>query len=214
MPVKSVLIVANGQKNSKAFLTKLIKETDFVIGVDGGAGVLLQYRLKIDAAVGDFDSIGKILFKKLRDSKVPIRKFPADKDFSDTELAVRIALKSGFDKFILTGMLGKRADHTLFNISVLLLLSKMNKEAVIKEEKEEIYIVKNSITIHTNVNDTISVYPITMRAKVAETKGLKYGIKNKLLKKASTLTLSNVATSDKVTISVSSGTVLIIREKQ
>ncbi len=212
--MKSVLIVANGQKNSKAFLTKLIKETDFVIGVDGGAGVLLQYGLKIDAAVGDFDSIDEILFKKLRESKVPIHKFPADKDSSDTELAVRIALKSGFDKFILTGMLGKRVDHTLFNISVLLLLTKMNKEAAIKEEKEEIYIVKNSITICTDINDTISVYPITMRAKVAETKGLKYGIKNKSLKKASTLTLSNVAISDKVTISVNSGTVLIIREKQ
>ena len=211
--MKTVLIVANGEENSEKFIKKLAEKADFIIGVDGGAGTLLKYGIKIDIAIGDFDSLNSTLFKKLKKENIAIKKFPKEKDFSDTELAVRFACKKEFNRFILTGMLGKRIDHTLFNTSVLLFLINCKRDAYIKEEKEELYITKDEIQISANKNDIISIYPVTMKVIIEETKGLKYPIKNRTIRKEKTLTLSNVATSNKITIKVKTGTILIIREK-
>jgi thiamine pyrophosphokinase len=211
--MKTILIIANGRENSKEFITSLAKRVDFVIGVDGGMGILLKYQIKADIAIGDFDSLDSKLLKELKKKKIPIMKFPKDKDFSDTELAIRFAIKEGFQNFILTGMLGKRTDHLLFNISTLLFLNKQNKHCVIKEEDEEIYITSSIAQIDTKIGEIISIYPLTMQSTILETKGLKYELKNYSIKKYRTLTLSNIATSEKAIIKVKSGTVLIIKEK-
>ena len=211
--MKTTLIVANGRENSKEFITSLTKKADFIIGVDGGIGVLLKYQIKADVAIGDFDSLNLKLLRELEKKKIPIMRFPKDKDSSDTELAIRFAIRKGFQNFILTGMLGKRTDHLLFNISALLFLNKQNKHCVIKEEDEEIYITSSIAQINTKRGEIISIYPLTMQSTMLETKGLKYKLKNHSIKKYRTLTLSNVATSEKVIIKVKSGTVLIIREK-
>ena len=211
--MKTTLIVANGRKNSKEFVASLAKRVDFIIGVDGGMGVLLKYQIKADIAIGDFDSLDSKLLKELKKKKIPTMKFPKDKDFSDTELAIRFAIKKGFQNFILTGMLGKRTDHLLFNISTLLFLNKQNKHCVIKEEDEEIYITSSIAQIDTKIGEIISIYPLTMQSTILETKGLKYELKNYSIKKYRTLTLSNIATSEKTIIKVKSGTVLIIKEK-
>ena len=211
--METVLIVANGKENSEKFIKKLAKESDFIIGVDGGAGTLLKYGIKIDIAIGDFDSLNSTLFKKLKKENIIIKKFPREKDFSDTELAVRFACKKGFERFILTGMLGKRTDHTLFNISVMLFLLNQRKYVSIKEEREELYITRDSIEIQVSKENIISIYPVSIRAIIAKTRGLKYPLKNRTIRKDRALTLSNIAILSKISIKVKSGTVLIIREK-
>lgn len=210
--MKTVLIVANGKRNSKKFTKELTKKADFIIGVDGGAGTLIQYGIDMNIAIGDFDSIDPGLFKKLRGKSIQIEKFPEDKDLSDTELAVRFAMKNNFDNFILNGMLGKRTDHTLFNLSVLIYLLKKKKKASITEENEEIFITDNIINLNTNIGDIISIYPVTMKALILQAAGLKYSLKNRIIKKNSTLTLSNIAISNKISVEVKNGTVLILKE--
>ena len=210
---QTVLIVANGRVNSKEFLKGLAMKSDFVIGVDGGAGVLFKYGIKMDIAIGDFDSIDRKTLLEIK-KNVKILQYPREKDFSDTELAVQYATKKGFENFILTGMGGKRTDHLLFNISVLYSLLKKGKRARICEENEDIYITNRTLSMEVNKGNTISIYPFTVRAKVEKTTGLKYPLYNKVITKSKTLTLSNVALVDKISVNVSKGVVLLIVEKQ
>ena len=210
---KKVLVVANGEANSERFLKSLSKKSDFIIGVDGGAGVLFNYGIKMDVAIGDFDSIDKRVFEKIKKS-VKILQYPREKDYSDTELAVQYAINRGFEDFTLTGMGGKRTDHLLFNLSVLYSLLKRGKKARICEENEDIYITNGMLSVKVNRGNTISIYPFTMRAKVEKTTGLKYLLYNKVITKSKTLTLSNVALVDKVFVNVSKGVVLLIVEKR
>ena len=47
---------------------------------------------------------------------------PCEKDDTDTVFAVKEALKRGFQDFLLIGVIGGRLDHTLGNVSLLLML--------------------------------------------------------------------------------------------
>ncbi len=210
---KKVLIVANGEANSRKFLKSLAAESDFVIGVDGGAGVLFSYGIKTNVAIGDFDSIDKKVLEKVKKS-VKVLQYPREKDYSDTELAVHYAINRGFEDFTLTGMGGKRTDHLLFNLSVLYSLLKRGKNARICEENEDIYITNGMLSVKVNKGDTVSIYPFTIRAKVEKTVGLKYPLYNKVITKSKTLTLSNVALLDRISVKVLKGTVLLIVEKR
>jgi len=190
--MKTVLIVANGNSNSKLFYQKLSKKVDFIIGVDGGAGKLIKCGITPDLAVGDFDSIGHDELNLLKEKGVNILQFPEDKDYSDTELAIDVALEKHFNIFILSGMLYGRIDHMLFNVSLLYMLLKKEKDACILEEKEEIYITSGKKKIKTKKGSTVSLYPMTSIVQGVKTFGLKYQLNGKALFKGKTLTLSNI----------------------
>ncbi len=213
--MKKVLIVANGRKNPAEFVRKLAKESDFVIGVDGGAEFLFENKIPFDAAIGDFDSVrNKKIPEELEKSEMEILKFPKEKDFSDTELAVRFALKKGYSDFTFTNSLGKRTDHLLFNISVMLFLLKRGKKCEILEQNEEIYITNKSLELKNKKGYTVSVYPLTQTAVIENSYGLKYPLENIRIRKDSTLTLSNIAVQNKIRIKVKSGAILLIIEKE
>ncbi len=208
--MKTVLIVGNGDDNSASFYRKLAKNVDFIIGVDGGAGKLYAHHIKFNLAIGDFDSISHKVLSSIKKAGIRILEFPKDKDYSDTELAIQFALKNHFDKFILSGMCGKRIDHTLFNISLMYMLLKRRKDVCIIEEDKEIYITKDKINIKTRKGNIVSLYPITSRVQGVRASGLKYSLNGRTLSKGKTLTLSNVAISDMVQIEILKGVLLII----
>lgn len=212
--MKTVLIVANGNSNSKLFYQKLSKKVDFIIGVDGGAGKLIKYGIMPDLAVGDFDSIGRDELNLLKKKGVNILQFPEEKDYSDTELAINVALEKHFNTFIFSGMLYGRIDHMLFNVSLLYLLLKKGKDACILEEREEIYITNDKRTIKTKKGSTVSLYPMSSVVQGVRTLGLKYQLNGKTLFKGETLTLSNIAVSSTVQVEVKKGTLLIVAQKR
>lgn len=87
---------------------------DMVVAVDGGYAHLQDAGLQPDVAVGDFDSLGFV------PEAGDVRRFPPEKDESDMELACRIAVEAGCDELVLYGCLGRRFDHTLANMQVML----------------------------------------------------------------------------------------------
>ncbi len=209
--MKKVLIVGNGERNKNDFYKKISQGVDFIIGVDQGAKTLIEAGIKPGLAIGDFDSLKDLDF--LERAGVKILKFPTEKNESDTELAINYAKEKEFDYFIFSGMLGGRVDHLLFNISLLYRLLKEGKHGEILEEREEIYITQDGIEIYVRVGDIISILPITGIAYGVKTEGLKYELHRSTLRMGSTLPLSNVSLSQRVSVSLKKGIVLVIVEK-
>lgn len=204
--MKRCLLVGNGAKNPPQFLRDLAKSVDFVIGVDAGAETLLESGVKVDLAIGDFDSLkNKDLLKKINHLE-----YPKEKDYSDTEIAVTHAISLGYDEIILTNMLGGRTDHLLFNLSILYRIFKEGKQTKILENKEEIYIFDKSIEVQTEINDVISIFPIVNKVAFKESKGLYYPLQGKSVELGETLTLSNSAVSNSVFIEIESGVAILI----
>ncbi len=210
--MKTVLIVGNGGRNTKEFLRALASKFDLVVGVDGGIESLYNAKVTINAAIGDFDSLrDKSMLNKLEAAEIIT--LLEEKDFSDSELAIEYALKKGFASFTFSQMLGGRADHLLFNISLLIRLEKLGKQAKIIEESQEVYVTRTSIKINVQKGDLISLFPAYINVAGVSTKGLKYPLKGKTLRFGSTLPLSNIAIKEKVEISVKRGILLILVEK-
>ena len=93
---------------------------ELVVAADGGARLAAGLGLRVDAWVGDGDSVDPEALDELRRAGVRIRRFPRDKDSSDTELALVEALGAGATDVTILGALGgPRLDHELANLALL-----------------------------------------------------------------------------------------------
>lgn len=114
-----------------------LREDDFYICCDSG----LKHREKLgiipNLIVGDFDSY------KNPHMDVETIILPCEKDDTDTVFAVKEALSRGFQDFLLVGVIGGRLDHTLGNVSLLLMLDAQGKTAMALDDFSEMQIVSD-----------------------------------------------------------------------
>ncbi|MBO1911890.1 thiamine diphosphokinase, partial [Microvirga sp. 3-52] len=93
-------------------------ETVF-IGADRGAVHLLEKGITPKEAVGDFDSVSIEEYEKIKKAVKNISKFNAEKDETDTELAIERALSYNPEHVLLTGVTGGRLDHSASALHLL-----------------------------------------------------------------------------------------------
>lgn len=112
-----------------------LREDDFYICCDSGLRHRAGLGITPDLIVGDFDSHEN---PHLGTETIVL---PREKDDTDTVFAVREAVRRGFQDFLLTGVVGGRLDHTLGNVSLLLMLDAQGKRAVALDDYAEMEIV-------------------------------------------------------------------------
>lgn len=145
-----------------------LKEDDFFIFCDGGLNHLKKLNVPPHLIVGDFDSH--------KNPNLPVETIvlPCEKDDTDTVFAVKEALKRNFSDFLLLGVIGQRLDHTLGNVSILLMLHSLQKTAKIVDDYSEITIVsENAVSIDDSCK-YFSLLNISGKAKGVFIEGAKY----------------------------------------
>ncbi len=96
-----------------------------------------QLGLAVDELVGDLDSIAPDRLAALRAAGVSIETWPRDKDASDTELAVRAALRHRPGRIVILGALGGlRPDHAMANVGLLGLAELAGSDVVLLDGVE------------------------------------------------------------------------------
>jgi len=91
------------------------------IGVDRGTLRLIDQNIQPVAAIGDFDSLQAPELQRVRRNVKDIRQSQPEKDYTDTQLAVSVALNDyGADKIDIYGATGGRLDHFLANLFIVL----------------------------------------------------------------------------------------------
>ncbi|CAJ1186183.1 thiamine pyrophosphokinase [Companilactobacillus paralimentarius DSM 13238 = JCM 10415] len=87
------------------------------IGADRGSLYLLEQGIIPDIAIGDFDSINKKEQRLLKDNIADFKKFPPEKDDTDSELCLLAAReKYNAQEYYVYGATGGRIDHFLVNL--------------------------------------------------------------------------------------------------
>ena len=114
-----------------------LREDDFYICCDSGLKHREGLGIVPDLIVGDFDS-----FERPRLSTETVV-LPREKDDTDTAFGVKEALRRGFQEFLLIGVIGGRLDHTLGNLSLLLLLEARGMKAAALDDGSEMEIVSH-----------------------------------------------------------------------
>jgi thiamine pyrophosphokinase len=216
----SALLVANGQiENPVIILELLINEYHLnnkflIVSADGALNNCLYMHLAPDIIIGDMDSIceddKKIL--KISNPKTAFIKSPAEKDESDTQLALEYLVESNVKNIILIGALGKRMDHSLANL--LNISSDKLKDAEIKiiDECYEYSILRKSSEIRGIVGNNLSIFSLTPWTYFINTDGLKYKLQEEKLLFCPIRGLSNIMEKETVLLDFKDGVLLIMKE--
>lgn len=206
-------IVSNGGISDYGYLRNILESCNIVICADGGANHVMACGFAPDVLVGDLDSIKGEVLEKLRLDGTKIIKYPREKDYTDTQLAIDYALEGGADEIVLLGSLGDRIDHSLANILLLIKLAKSNVKAYITNEKNTIYITDRDINIKGSKGDIVSLIPVGGDVRGVFTEGLQYKLSGNNMALGDPVGISNVFTGSEITIRVESGFLLVIKSK-
>jgi thiamine pyrophosphokinase len=205
-----VIIIAGGKPPSKEFLTKEVTKDTFIIAADSGADCLYYYNIMPDLLLGDFDSIDKKILDFFKKSRCTIDVYPTEKDYTDTEIAVKKALSMKPDEIILLGCTGSRVDHLLGNIGMLKICMLNGVNASIKDENNNIRLIDTSTSLNGSVGEIFSLQAYGDEIIDLTIEGAKYPLNNYNLKIGESITISNEFARGIVDLKFKSGTLMII----
>lgn len=196
-----------GGKIEPSRITERPKEGDLCIAADSGYGNAVALGVKPTLLVGDFDSIGNTRVPP----EVERLQVPAEKDFTDTQLAVDTALKKGASEIILIGGLSGRLDHTLSNLALLEDLQQKQIHAVITDGCNRVrYLYASSTLIARSAFRYLSLLTLSEKAKGVCIEGCRYPLTNATLSRSFQYAVSNEITGNCALISVRKGGVYLV----
>ncbi len=205
-----VIIISGGNPPSRELLEKEITEDAFLIGADSGANCLYDYNILPDSLVGDFDSVSEKALEYFKKNNCSLDIYPAEKDFTDTEIAVNKALSMNPKEIIFLGCTGNRVDHLLGNIGMLKICLENGVNACIKDEKNNIRLIDVSTSINGVVGEIFSVQSYGDEIVGLTIEGAKYPLKDYNLKIGQSITISNEFAESQVQLKFRSGILMII----
>lgn len=188
-------------------ITERPREGDLVIAADAGMRNAARFGIKPDVLLGDFDSLGE---PDVPDGTELIR-VPIEKDDTDTQLAVRVALERGANEIVIVGGLEGRLDHTLSSLAILEYLDGKHIHALITSGQNRARFLRNNSTLiprgYFRFLSLIAADPVV---KGVTAEGCKYPLKNARLSRLNQYAVSNEIEGNCALIDVRRGGIWII----
>lgn len=206
--IHKAIIVGNGDSPQKSVILKLQKVGyNTLIAADGGANSLFKLGLLPDLIIGDFDSItGNVKAYYSDKSEFIKRKEQSD---TDVEKALKYLIKKKFKDVVLLGVSGRRIDHGIANLSLVLKYSSLINIKVIAGSSV-LSVLDKSKTIRAAVGETISVFGFAPNGQITST-GLEFPLKDSSLFFGTEESISNKAITTQVSFQIKSGKFFIVR---
>ena len=202
-------IYTGGNVDPRNF-TEHPKGDDLIIAADAGYKNALSLGVHPDILLGDLDSLDTKDIPK----DVELLQVPAEKDFTDTQLAVDTALKKGAAEIVIIGGLSGRLDHTLSNLSILEDLNKKRIHAVIADGFNRVrYINSTSTLVARSGYRYLSLLCLSEKVKGVSVEGCKYPLSNAKLTRDFQFAVSNEIVGNCALISVRKGGLYIVESK-
>lgn len=207
-----IVICTGGQLGAWALAH--INADDLLIGADSGAIFLISQGLHPDIAIGDFDSVTEDELLVIRKSSgQTISCDPVDKNYTDTEMAVRLALDMQPRELVILGALGTRFDHSLANVHLLALAAKQQVSATIIDAHNKISLVTDHAAIEQQGYPNVSLLPLSMRVEGITLTGFQYPLNDEDLTIGQSLGISNVLLYPTGKIEIREGLLLVIQSR-
>ncbi len=184
---------------------------DLVIAADSGLANARALGIEPAVIVGDYDSLGHA--PDVADG-VEVITVPTEKDVTDTQLAVELALRRGARELAVVGGLGGRLDHTLSNLAILEDALGKGVRATIADGQSRVRLLRNDSTILPRSGYTyVSLLALDPLCKGVEIEGVKYPLKGARLSRSFGYAVSNEITGNCCFISVRKGTLLVVESR-
>lgn len=194
---------------------KVIKEVeyDYIIAIDKGLEAVHILGVNPDYVVGDFDSVTPGIVDEYKESIV--KRYSSMKDDTDTQLGIELALSLSPTQMIILGGTGTRLDHTLANVSLLLIPHAQGVDASIIDGNNKVYLVnsKKKIVKKELYGDYYSLIPLTEKVVGVTLKGFKYPLNKATIGMGQSIGISNEVIDEEAYIDIEEGIIIAIEAR-
>ena len=211
--LRAAIIVMGGVAPDLGLAAALDSNDVIVIAADSGAVHARTAGLSIDIAVGDFDSIPPLLLEELEGTGVRVERHPVAKDATDLELAIQVAIREGADVITVVGGHGGRVDQSFANAFVIAspTYAPISMHAILDSALVSVVHGGGGVTFAGAPGDVVTILPLHGDALGVRSEGLEYPLRGETLTAGTTRGVSNVLLEREATVSLESGTVLVVR---
>ena len=164
------VILANGDYPSAPLPLQVLEKAPYVVCCDGGANEYLAKGYLPDVIIGDGDS----LTEENRTQYASLIHHNPDQETNDQTKAVQFLVAQGKKRIAIVGATGKREDHTLGNISLLMEYMRMGVEVRMYTDHGVFVPCKDISVWECSVGQQVSIFNFT--AHGFQSKGLAYPI--------------------------------------
>lgn len=214
------LIISGGSLNKDFALSYIRKYSfGFTVAADRGMDFFYEHKMVPDYIVGDFDSAEPEVLRYFRnlngEQRPKILQFEPEKDETDTELAIRIAIQQGCDDIHLLGAMGSRVDHMLGNLHLLGAAMKQGAACRMVNENNRVRMICQGMSLRREeqYGTYVSLFPFTPQVKGLTLTGFKYPLEDYTLECYHSLGVSNEIIAEEAEISFQEGVLLVAESK-
>lgn len=184
-----------------------LPSADLIVAADSGYDVALHLGFRVDVLVGDMDSISDVPIP----DHVIVERHPVDKDQTDLDLALELAIREDPARVVVVAGTGGRFDHELSTSGLLC----SARWAAIDEidwvsSRGWAHVLRRRRILHGDVGAIVSLIPIGGTAMGVTTNGLKWELSGDDLEPGSTRGVSNVMRAPVADIKLESGCLLVV----
>jgi len=208
------VVLAGGKIENYDKVKKYLCESSLIICADSGIEHAFNMGIIPDLLVGDMDSISPEAAAKVQKLSIEKHTYPSEKDYTDTELAIDIALSKGVREVILLGGLGDRPDHSLANIYLMVNFKRQGLDLKLAGEKWEMFLIDKMAEVTGKKGDILSLIPLSPEVAGVNTEGLYYTLKGETLYMGPTLGISNVFLGNTARVTIKQGLLLAVKYTQ
>ncbi|MDD5804456.1 thiamine diphosphokinase [Blautia sp. HCP3S3_H10_1] len=203
------------------FINKIKEERKekslFLMAADRGMDFFRETGLVPDLVDGDFDSMsreGKTYLESLADTRI-VQLVP-EKDDTDTQSAVNLAIKEGAKNILILGATGGRLDHFLGNLGILTLGKLKGVQIALADEQNYICLVPSGKLLQREkqFGKYVSFFPVGGQVEGLTLKGFKYPLNEYCLRiEDCGLTVSNEISEEQAEIIYEKGSLMMIMSR-
>ena len=203
-------VIYTGGKVYTEGVTERPEEGDLVIAADSGYRTACEMGVAVQVLVGDFDSLGE----PQAPNGCELIRVPAEKNSTDTHLAVEIALERGASEIVIVGGLEGRLDHTLSTVAIAEFLSEKRIHAVLTNGKSRVRFIRNGgVILPRSEFRYFSLVAADPTVKGVTVEGGKYPLRNARLHRTFQYAVSNEIVGNCALVEVKKGGLWVIESR-
>lgn len=210
-------IISGGQIEDEFAVSYLREKRSVrIIAADSGMEFLYRNGIIPEAIIGDFDSVSEQVLSWFR-TKAGIvwHELNPEKDDTDTEYAVRLAVRMGAEKITVLGATGSRLDHILGNLELLGIGLEHEIPMEIVDAHNRVRMIRQGIKLNRaeQFGTYISLIPYSEPVEHLYLTGFKYPLADYCLKGFCSIGVSNEIIEEVAEISFQKGILFLIESK-
>jgi thiamine pyrophosphokinase len=203
-----VIVVAGGPPPTAA---RPLPADATVVAADGGVDHALALGLRVELAIGDFDSVTPGGLAAVEAAGARVERHPVAKDATDLELALDAAAALEPYRLVVVGVAGGRLDHLLAGLLLLGAERYAHLEVDAIAGDALVHVIRGARGLAGEPGELVSLLPLGGDAEGVTTEGLRYPLAGETLAAGSTRGVSNEFAAAQARVRVARGVALAVR---